>query len=107
MRLSSLSAVLPGLRRLFLAPLRSEGAGQKSAHRWLSFEQFEDRRLLANAFGDSYLVHAGDTLTVNGLGAWSNDSYNASWNESHWNGYDTHVDDYDEDGNVIGWHWEF
>ena len=64
------------LRRLFLAPLRSDVGSQRSKFRRLLVEQFEDRRVLATAVDDSFAVHANTTLTVNGIGTWSNDSYN-------------------------------
>ncbi len=76
-------------------------------HRRLFLEQFEDRRLLAAAVDDNYAIHANNTLTVSGLGTWSNDSYNSSWDESHWNGYFETVDDYDENDNWIGSHQEW
>jgi VCBS repeat-containing protein len=57
----------------------------KSRTRRLFMEQFEDRRLLAVAADDQYVVNQNQTLTVNGDGAWSNDSYNRSWTESTWN----------------------
>src|SRR5438552_8297367 len=71
--------------------------------RRLNFEQFEDRRMLATAVSDSFQVTAGQTLTVNGDGAWANDTYDRSWSYTYWGCVDSqyHPGYFDEDGQ---WH---
>src|SRR5438552_342307 len=95
------------MRRSACAP--PQGASPMSFRKFLRrlvLEQFEDRRLLA-AVDDHYAVHANTTRTVNGLGTWSNDSYNGSWDVSHWDRGAWIDGAYDEDGNWIDAHWEY
>src|SRR5262245_47422302 len=71
---SLVSRIRSGARRIrrnvHLAELRN---------RRLLMEQFEDRRLLATAFDDSYSTPANEPLNVGADGAWNNDWYYWSW----------------------------
>ncbi len=63
------------------------GAGRQAERkrfRRLMVEQFEDRRVLATAVDDLYVINVDETLTVEGYGTWSNDTYN---NQPWGNGY--------------------
>ncbi len=51
----------------------------KRRFRRLLVEQFEDRRVLAVAVDDLYVINVDETLTVEGLGTWTNDNYNENW----------------------------
>jgi VCBS repeat-containing protein len=53
--------------------------------RRLIVEQFEERCVLATAYDDYYVVDTNTALTQDTPGAWSNDNYNASWEEGYWN----------------------
>ncbi len=65
--------------------------------RRLLVEQFEERRVLATAVDDVYIIDVDETLTVEGLGTWSNDEYN---NQSWGTGY--YCTEYDEEQECIG-----
>jgi VCBS repeat-containing protein len=95
--LGSSSAVLPmkppstRIRNLSARRLRNNSHHEPRRLRRLLFEQFEDRRVLAVAVNDYYLVEPGTPITGN---VWSNDTYHESWDyettdcieygEGHW-----------------------
>src|SRR5262245_49665296 len=64
------------------APRHRRSFSCRARFRSLLIEQLEDRRVLAQAVGDSYEITANGTLLVGGYGTWGNDSYNASWSET-------------------------
>jgi len=59
--------------------IRQQNREARRRYRPLIVEQFEERRVLATAVDDSYSLEPDTTLTVNGYGTWTNDSYNQSW----------------------------
>src|SRR6266404_3416245 len=57
-----------------MRPIASRIAAHPPRNRRLLVESLEDRRLLATAVADLYLVQPGQTLSVGGLGVLSNDN---------------------------------
>jgi hypothetical protein len=68
-------------RRMRRQNRRQNSDGARRFRR-LIVEQYEDRRMLAVAANDAYVIEAETPLTGN---TWSNDSYNASWETGYWN----------------------
>jgi len=70
------------LRKLFGTPNGRACRDPRRQFRRLLVEACDDRRMLATAVDDFYVISANETLTVDGYGAWSNDTYNESWSET-------------------------
>ena len=66
------------LSRKFRQRLRKLGRVGKPRTRRALFEQFEDRRVLAGAETDFYSMSVNQSVSVEGLGTWSNDTYNST-----------------------------